>query len=181
MAGGTAGATPSKPGVQHRGARCWGPSGGQGVCRARHHPAPSPRAAGPHVPSVPSLRDLLEPRSHCFPIALDPSVPAHSSCGGPRCSSPASCPREHIGPQSPGVTPSLQAGLCLKAPPPIPSTCQDLAAAAAFFFLFYKEEVGFLLLGPPDERCQPNPGLSRAERSHCQEADSPPAIVPRRL
>ena len=38
-------------------------------------------------------------------------------------------------------------------------------AACFFFFLFYKEEVGFLLLEPPDERCQPNPGLSRAERS----------------
>lgn len=119
-------------------------------------------------------------------------VPLLSNRPGPQCACAlflrgalAALPQPHVpentqGPSLQG-SPHLQAGLCLKAPPPIPSTRQDLAAAACFFFfLFYKEEVGFLLLGPPDERCQPNPGLSRAERSHCQEADSPPAIVPKR-
>lgn len=106
VAGGTAGATPSKPGVQHRAQGAGGHPGGQGVCRARHRPAPSPRAAGPHVPSVPFRRTSLEPSPTAFQPPWTPVCLRTLLAGGPPCSSPASCPREHTGPQSPGVTPS---------------------------------------------------------------------------
>lgn len=59
-----------------------------------HHP-------GPHVCSIPSLRDLPRIQSHCFPTARDPSVPAHSSCGVPSLLfPPAARPqRTHQGPR----------------------------------------------------------------------------------
>ena len=145
VAGGTAGATPSKPGVQHRAQGAGGRPGGQGVCRARHHPAPSPRAAGPHVPSVHSLRDLPRIQSHCFPTTLDPSVPAHSYCGVPPCSSPAACPREHTrAPVSRGH-PAPESSSSHSEHTPGPSSGGLLFNLS---FLFYKEKMGFLPLGP---------------------------------
>lgn len=132
VAAGTAGATPSKPGVQHRGQGAGGRPGGQGVCRARHHPARHP-----------GLLALMSPASTLSGTSLESSPTAFQPPWTPVClltpiagSLPA-LPQPHVpentpGPQSPGVT------LRLKAPAPIPSTRQDLAAVACFLiFLFF--------------------------------------------
>ena len=69
------------------------------------------------LPRHPGLLALMSPASPLSVTSLEPSPTAFQSpwtpvclrtllAGGPRCSSPASCPREHTGPQSPGVTPS---------------------------------------------------------------------------
>lgn len=132
-----------------QGARCWGSAPWDRECAEPDTTLPpSPRAAGPHVPSVPSLRDLPGTQSHCFPPPWTP-VCLRTLLAGARCSSPASCPREtHRAPVSRGHPISRQACV-LKLHLPFRAHARTQGSGSLLFLLsFYKEEVGFPLRTP---------------------------------
>lgn len=71
---------------------------------------PVTQGCWPSCPQRPLSQDLPRTQSHCFPTALDPSVPAHSSCGGPSLLLPSlMSQRTHRAPVSRGHPISRQA------------------------------------------------------------------------